>query len=73
MADCYAHPGRPATRVPWWPFTHFLDVDCGHCDECTHQYNDPDDPKMIEIGSEEYWEYERDMREGAWQDGMWVS
>lgn len=68
---CVNHPDRQATHVPWWPFTHNLDVGCGLCPECVT--GDCETLETVEINSEEYWEHERDMREGQWQDGVWVS
>lgn len=68
---CANHPGVIATHVPWWSYTHFLDVDCGLCSECVA--GDCQGMEVVEIDSEEYWEHERDMREGDWRDGVWVS
>lgn len=79
MTQCVNHNDRQATHVPWWPFTHFLDVDCGLCPECAteletfDEFQEPNDGRAVEINSMEFWEHERDMREGAWKDGAGVS
>jgi hypothetical protein len=53
MNTCINHPLTPASHVPWWPYTRFLDVEGGVCTECAA--GGCSDLNLLAFGSEEFW------------------
>ena len=61
---CINHPDADANLVPWWPCTHFLDVECGICPACAT--GDCKDLDLVALGSEEFWTAFEDMKANHW-------
>lgn len=60
MTTCINHPLTAAAFVPWWPHTHFLDVEGGVCAACAA--GDHSDLQLLELGTEAFWAAFEDMR-----------
>lgn len=58
---CINHPETDAFLVPWWPYTHSLDVERGICEQCAA--GDCKDMDLVELGSEEFWSAFNDMQQ----------
>lgn len=61
---CINHPEVAAYLVPWWPCTHWLDVECGICADCAA--GDCKNLNLVELGSDEFWSAFEDMRADHW-------
>lgn len=65
---CINHPEVEAHLVPWWPYTHFLDVECGICPDCAA--GNCKNLHLVELGSADFWSAFDDMRANSWtRDG----
>jgi hypothetical protein len=67
---CTNHPDRPSSHVPWWPYTHFLDVECGYCPECVEEFRADTSLDLVEIDTDRFWECQEDMRDNLWSNKL---